>query len=341
MSKVTDLNDRIIYFDFIRIISHFALVLRHMVFIDINDSYGGWLVSNFYRSITPWIIPLLLMLSGAIFLDTNRNITTKSLYLKNIKRLLVYFFVWSLIYTFLRYDFKEEFTIDNLIKFYLNGYFHLWYIPYAIAMYMLTPLLRKVSDNKSKCIYICVILTFYCFLYYPIRNCFIEFPVFLEGGNFGFISFYLLMFFIGNLLNKYELSKKWRIFFYISGILSTFMIYFGTHFLTIFSGEINEILQSCDSPFSMIQGIALFIFIKEKCKSVVINDIKYNVLSFFSKASFGVYMIHPLIIDFFGNPCSDIPSVYFAPLICIGISIFCYFLSYFLKRIPIVGKYLV
>ena len=145
MTKQIGLNDRIVYYDIIRIISHFALVMRHMFYVKFNDFFVLWLITNFYRSITPWIIPLLLMLSGAIFLDNKKNLTIDSLYKKNIKKLIIYFFIWSIIYIIFKFDFKNNLTPDSLLKSFFDGYFHLWYIPHAIAMYMFAPLLRKIG----------------------------------------------------------------------------------------------------------------------------------------------------------------------------------------------------
>ena len=89
---------RIWYWDILRIAAMVFLVIRHSAtatFEFVPTLGADWWVCNVYGSLSAWMVPVFMMISGASFLDPGRNITIDRLYKRNIFRMLCAFFFWA------------------------------------------------------------------------------------------------------------------------------------------------------------------------------------------------------------------------------------------------------
>ena len=74
---------RIWYWDILRIAAMVFLVIRHSAtatFEFVPTLGADWWVCNVYGSLSAWMVPVFMMISGASFLDPGRNITIDRLY---------------------------------------------------------------------------------------------------------------------------------------------------------------------------------------------------------------------------------------------------------------------
>ena len=95
----TQSKSRIWYWDILRILAMVFLVIRHSAtatFEFVERLSTNWWVCNVYGSLSAWMIPVFMMISGASFLDHSKNVNTKKLYQKNILRMIYAFAFWSL-----------------------------------------------------------------------------------------------------------------------------------------------------------------------------------------------------------------------------------------------------
>lgn len=86
----SNLTNRVIYFDYLRVAATIAVMLLHTAAInwygaDVNG--GTWKVFNFYDSLVQWSVPIFVMISGALFLGRN-DIRIKDIYSKYVLRML-------------------------------------------------------------------------------------------------------------------------------------------------------------------------------------------------------------------------------------------------------------
>ena len=94
-------NNRVIYFDYLRIMATIAVIVLHVAgqnFYAPGVNTYEWHVFNIYDSIVRWAVPIFVMISGALFLNTEKQLNIKALYTKNIFRILNDFIFLSLIY---------------------------------------------------------------------------------------------------------------------------------------------------------------------------------------------------------------------------------------------------
>ena len=76
---------RILYFDYLRILAMFAVMLLHVAsqfWYTTPTNTTEWQVCNIYDSLARFGVPIFVMISGALFLGKKRPI--KRIYQKNI-----------------------------------------------------------------------------------------------------------------------------------------------------------------------------------------------------------------------------------------------------------------
>ena len=105
----------------------------------------AWWIAQSISAATRWCVPVFLMLSGALLLDTNRNESAKYFYLKRLDRIAIPLVFWSIFYFIWRSQvLGEQITPRIVLSGLLQGspMFHLWFI-FAISwIYLFTPTIR-------------------------------------------------------------------------------------------------------------------------------------------------------------------------------------------------------
>lgn len=104
-----------------------------------------WNMMNFYDSISRWGVPILVMISGSLFLS--RDISLERLYKKNILKLVIVFIIWSLCYSSI-FNIIVSYSLKNFISAFIKGHYHLWFLYMIIGLYMITPFLRKIIEDE-------------------------------------------------------------------------------------------------------------------------------------------------------------------------------------------------
>ena len=142
-------KNRIIQFDVLRVVAAFAVVLLHISAQRIYECYPSseWDTRNLYNALTRWCVPVFVMISGALFLDSTKEINIKTLYKKNIIRLVLVFIFWTIIYG--AYAGIKEHDAAKLIGKIIRGPYHFWFLRMLVGMYICVPLLRTITANKK------------------------------------------------------------------------------------------------------------------------------------------------------------------------------------------------
>lgn len=341
-------KSRIWYWDILRIAAMVFLVIRHSAtatFEFVETLGTDWWVSNVYGSLSAWMVPVFLMISGASFLDPNRNVTVDRIYKKNIVRMLCAFGFWAIFYACYNLLSGQDVTDDFLTMFF-EGHFHLWFIPMIIGMYALTPLLRVVTKNKKATIAITIVTTITGVIIPTLQDLGLFFDNTLLTGkfNFGFVSSYVCFFFVGYLFHNINLSTAARKTLYAIGIISTIVVFYGTYLLTVKDGYHNEDMQADNNLFTALQGLAIFVFTKQKLSNWKPSDENQKLILDISGLTFGVYMVHVVLLallDKFGFSPVSYPAIYMIPMLILFVLPVSFFLSWLIKKIPIIGKYIV
>ena len=343
----TAVRKRIWYWDILRISAVLCLVLRHIstASFDFVEPLGAkWWVFNAYGSLVAWMVPVYLMLSGASFLDPNKKVTIKTIWARNIWHMFVAFAAWSILYALYNHLSGQD-THTSIVEMLFTGHFHLWFLPMIMGIYMLLPVFRLASKTLKGTAYV-----FFASLVLSVT-----FPMLQDlewvpdaelitgMNNVGFISSHVCFFFAGWFFHKIDLNKKQRYLLYSLAILATVAVFMGTWQLTIRDGAHNEDMQSDSNLLTGIQGIALFVLIKELCREKEFSIQTQNALRFYSSLTFGVYLVHVMLIallDRFGFSSITYNAGWMIPLSFCFVTPLSFLITWALRKIPLVGKFI-
>lgn len=304
---------RIYYFDVLRAIACLAVIMIHssakFVITDLG-SFDFW-VGNIFDAFSRIGVPLFVMLSGALMLDSEYNFTYKK-HWGHIKKLILFFCFWSLAYALI---FQvavpvirgESLKIKDIFSEFVAGHFHLWFIYMLIGIYLIVPILRLFVNHTNKKLieyFLMLAFVFTFFVSAVIKYGKTVSPVFdsiacvFNDFNMNFVGGYTGYFILGWYLHNYELKHKRPV--YILGIGGYLFTVFATYVLSAYSGEA---IQAYDNlSFNVLfQSVTVFIFVKEKFAKRQYEDGLFSkVVHIISKYGLGIYGIHAFFVAF-GN----------------------------------------
>jgi len=351
-NNLTQNQNRVFYIDVLKTIAIFAVILIHIsgssFYLYSTINIKSWLVSDIVDSFCRWGVPVLLMASGAMLLNRERlDERPSEFFKKRLRKVLIPFLFWSLIYfLWVQRNSLDQINLHVLlegVKTFLQGgvYYHLYFLYYLLGLYIVIPIIRVFLKSATrKDLNYFLILWFIGNAAYPsISQYFginIGVPIYIVTG---FVGYYIIGFYITN----YEIRKIFKWIVYALGIIGLLGIAIGTYILTKRSGIPDESLYSYLSPFVIFSSVAVMLFVKSvKWEKIINNKNKtVSIITEISAASFGVYLIHPIILEMLSK--YGINSSYIHPLIGTGVTFILVFLISFLiisliRRIPIFKK---
>ncbi len=352
------LNNRTPYYDYLRVLATFAVIILHVAaqnFRKVELGSFEWNVFNFTDAAVRWCVPIFVMISGALFLDNNKPLTLKKLYSKNILRIVTAFIFWSAIYA--TYNVLNGKDLRDGILLFVKGHYHLWFLFMIAGLYVIVPLLRKITASKSATQYFIAIGFIFSFLIPRTINLLqiLEIPhttdllkaisTAFDNVYFNFTAGFVLYFVLGFYLSHYHIKKPLRIGAYAVGILAYLFTAFFTDWISLKDNKANADFYENYTVNVLLTAIAVFIFAKYVLSKATLNGLASKLVSFFSKYSFGVYLVHILILDIFKTKL-EITTLTFHPVISIiiltvTVATISYAISFVLNHIPILKKYIV
>lgn len=340
--------------DIVRIIAVLAVVMIHSSasFVMNNPlNTNEFIFGNLFDSLSRIGVPLFLMISGALFLDKNKEVTLKTILSKNIKNLAIIIITWSIIYSVVfevllapsmgkTVDVRS--IIDGLINCtYQNGSYHMWYLYMIVGLYIITPFLKKFvcKDNKEMVLFF-IIISFCLQFFTPVINAIDKLGLNLSFINIWIDKFYLdffggyiTYFLVGWYIVHIGIKRKWhRCIIYFLGAVSLISIVFYVHF----TGDYNNAYADIGAPV-FLYSVSVFL---------ALNTINWNLkektakkIVELSKLTFGVYIVHAMLITIYSLifPYNKYSALYI--LVCFVVVVFCSLLiSYSISKIPVLKK---
>ena len=343
---------RIVYLDLIKVIGILSVVLIHTtgpIMYRVNDlAPGYWMTGNIFEAIAMMGVPLFFMVSGALLLSKNDE-SLQEFFKKRISRVIIPLILWSLIYIlFKKFIIGAGYYNISILTYIANAfgdkaYYHLGFLYQIIGLYMFVPIIRVVVHNtKTKLLIYWIILWIIFGMINPFIKQLFGYKLYdmmpMMSGLFGYMI-------LGYIMHKLKINKK----IYISAIglilLSTVISIIGTDYISHLHNKYNALFSNYIGVFTMGQAIGWFIMLKY-LSSKYINYIQIqDIISQLSIASFGVYLIHPIILYFLQklgiyalngyNPLIIIPIVFMLTIITSYL-----FITYIVLKMPYLRVYL-
>lgn len=336
-------NGRIIYFDILNILACLCVIFLHMNgIVHQYIEMRAWKTALIFEVACYWAVPVFIMLSGATLLKYKEKYDTKTFFKKRFVKILIPWIVWSLISYIIK---NQNINLFQFIKdfMYCKIEYVYWFIPLTLYLYCVIPILTVFTEKEEyRKILKAIVLFIFVFraIIYPICVMFDKpFPAILDYflNNNGYIMFLIL----GYLLSTTKLSKGSRIIIYIMGIASAIFRYVYTYYFSIKEGTLNRDLFDYCSAFSVLLAMAVFVFVKKINWEKIIDKlhIKAQTLSKISSCSFGIYLIHILIMTQLTDKLKlNVYSIGYRTVGAALLYIICLGLVYLIKKIPILKK---
>lgn len=353
--------NRVIYIDLLRIVATLGVIILHTAasqWYCTPVNTVNWQIVNLYHSLERWAVPIFVMISGVFHLRPNKDNTSfkdeLQVIFKKVFRLICAIVFWGVLYNILIYILNNEpITLYDIIR--ISGIiilgqasYHLWFLYMLIGLYLLTPIFRCFVNNcKREHIEYVLILFFIIGTCIPFINFILSnFSVF-QGKPMYFsvaeLSSYMGYYIAGYYFSKYRLKNKVKISIYILAVLSLLFTIIGTSIISIYKNEPIVGLSDYILPNTLFVAYGIFLFFQEKFEKIRFSDKKLKIISKIGQDTFGIYLIHALVLNVFwsiGLTVFIINPIISIPLISILAMVISEIGTIIIKKIPVLNKYI-
>ncbi|MDO4483775.1 MAG: acyltransferase [Clostridia bacterium] len=351
---------RVLYLDVLRIISCFGVVLRHVCstyWDHLPTNSVRWQLLCLYDSLFIFAVPVFVMISGALFLAPEKEISIRRLLGRNVLRLLTSFLFWSGLGA-LRlqriYRGCGATDLTNLKRFVFDTLFSspsLGFLLTLIGLYLAVPLLRCITKDK-KTVWYFLALAF-------IFNSCVNFLCFVPGlGGWlyehalmlrdrisvqpvlGYVGYFLL----GHVLADYDFKPAVRRGIYALAVLGQLWATLYAAYVSYRTGVPDQSSFGYLLPTTVFISAGLFLWCREHLSGLSCTTRPGKIIRELGLCSFGVYLTHGLLLGLamdagiMENAMNPAVFSLLAAAVLFGAGCA---ISWLIRRIPAISRYLI
>lgn len=338
-------------FDLLRFISAVAVVVIHVCGIDwyaLDVDSAQWFMATVWDALCRFSVPVFFMISGALLLDNAHESDMKTMLTKRIPKILIAFFFWSAVYTFMNIirsdDIKAD--IESIIIEFFTGEYHMWFVLVLCALYIITPFLKVVANDEKLCkpfilLFVVFQLVFPFLSELPKAGDFVK--VITDKFVFHFAMGYSGYYVLGYYLKKNLPKGKPKAFIYAASAVGLIYTVASVVYVSrLNSRPIETGLEYLTWNVALV-AVGVFTAVLSFCEKKDFGK-KSNMFIIKSASySFGIYLIHPAVLavlHWLGFSVVSLPvsSAISVPLIALSVTVISYVLTAILRNIPKIGK---
>ena len=332
------MKNRSLVLDVARILAVMLVLLLHtaMDFVKFNPESSSYLCGSIFNAAGRAGVPMFIMISGALMLDEERQISVRDVFTKYILKLVMLFIAWSCIYALLYFVKAENVTAREILSQIIYGKYHMWYLVMMMGLYMTVPILKLfIKKDNSKIIGYMLILSIIFELIPTFFSALSSFsPVFSQVSRqmsrfgFNFLGIYAVYFVTGWYIVNVGIKNKKAL--YLLSVLSLAAMIL-----------LTQLIGNCKDTYSnenlmvYLYSVGVFVFINELCA----GKTSIGMTEKLSRLTFGVYITHIIVresMDCF-VPVFDI-TVSSILIRYLALSVISFAVCFFLSQIPILKK---
>lgn len=350
-------NLRAVEYDVMRIIACYCVIMIHSAVFDQESIYvvqsSEFLSIKFWGVVARWAVPAFVMLSGMLILPHADETSIKRLFEHRVLRMLIAYFVWSVVYSFYNTYILGNVYAPTKFKTFIDGCFsgelHMWYLPMLVGLYIAAPILAIVIKNISA-----------KWMKYWIWGLFIFTSLipFIEKLNIKFVSTIIssingymdlqflggwtLYFVLGYYISHTKFYKKKKQVIYLCAGVAFLFTMIATVGFYKWYGEPLGILPY-EYPNIVVFGVGVFLMFKEKVSKISFTENCKQIIYSLSKLTLGIYLIHVLILRIlyhFGFSISLFHPIISVPIVSLVTFIFAALIIWLIRKIPVIGTYI-
>lgn len=259
-----------------------------------------WHFSNLLTSLCTAAVPIFFMISGALLLSDPKTADLAYLAKHRLPRILVPFVLWSILNVLYMVKIEDMQSAKYAIFYMLSKpvVIPYWYIYALIPLYLLSPLLKKMTEalTSEQLYYLLLLWGVSCVLLPTLQRlvpasvapCFSvheTYHVGLDGGYAGY-------FFLGYALDRAKRRCRNRTLMTVI-VLDVLLIAAGTRHASIGNDVYSEQFKSYLSMYCVILAAAVFLLVKNLCAE---RKTRTDLWRQLSGASYCIYLAHVKII---------------------------------------------
>jgi len=291
---------QIAYLNVLRVTGITGILIAH-VFMTTCGSWAPVLQKNelyfctVLRNMWDWCVPVLVMISGVLFLNPEREISISKILRRYVLKMVL---VLTLIaipaevalqFVANDYQFNGQ-QIKTAILNIAQGktQTHFWFLYLITGLYLITPLLRTFTRHatKKEYKYLLVILFIFTSIVATVKKVWLV----DSGLNIPISSVYVLYFLLGYYIHHYNMTLKIRASL---AVIICFVLY--TALASLNKNMVNPLLDyklitsNSDSSIIVMTAIAIFMTFRRKCAN-------FHFFDNLAPLCFITYLIHPFLI---------------------------------------------
>jgi len=353
LTENTQTDDRLVWLDLLRIAASLLIVMLNLTAAQLKTMPLGaadWQTINLYLGLARAATPLFTMMSGVLFLGLGKQRSLEQLLKGPVKKLVVIYLFWSLLYAvFTVFTQPAPLTaalIPSLIKLTLAGSDHMWFLHILICLYLISPFLQQILDHSDSSIWKYGVLLMalgllghtllmgadflsFCGL---LQTILYKFPL-------GHVIFFAGYFLLGNFLRQYTqpnaLVAKLAVLAMVIGVLANAGL---TYFASKQTGSTNLTLSLPLSIMTFMIAVPIFWLFQGPVSQVKVSPQAGQTIATIARQTLGVYLIHPMV--FYGldklahfTPLSFNP-LFSVPILTLLTVLLSALIIYILKKLP-------
>lgn len=274
---------------FMRVAAAFAVVLIHVTAgATTGTDPHSECIGQAFTSLGRWAVPLFVMISGAMLLNSSKRESPLQFYSRRALKIVPPLLFWNAVYfRFMYWGADLTFAQAADIVIYKGGfYWHLWYLPMILGLYLLTPLLRAGVRRISRRRLLPLVVAFclaVCTGYLAGGDLFDRIPTI--ALSIPFLSYFVL----GYCLDGIHVGRRM-----VPACLALFLLaWAGTVAGDRLAGDFGR-FQDPFSPTVFVMAASLFLAFRGWFDQRDTGRPAW--LHRLAGATMGVYLVHPLVI---------------------------------------------
>jgi len=309
-------SDRNYNLDLLRILACLAVIAIHSTdHLLYGQPVGNnsWIFANVVQSFSRWAVPVFVMISGALMINSEQSKSAIDFYTKRIKKIIIPLLFWSFTYWLL-----GLWTLDGQIDFAMflkslaegNPYpWHFYFLFVILGLYLVTPLINQLFVRLSRRdILIATLVSVASAITWETVNVFTTASINNAVTLFmPYLSYYLLGYYIST---SKTIDTGKRLFWGFAG-LSVVIAVVSTIISASFGLLDGLQLFNYFNPILILSSVCIFVAML-KSSFILSKKIK-SLIQEVASLTFGVYLIHLLLIkiilEIFGHNYSILLSV--------------------------------
>ena len=291
------MKKRILYLDIIKVLALLFVIFNHTDDILISSYMYIRIIHNSLFYLSKSAVPLFLMVSGVLLMDKNDSIPKL---IKRIIRVLIPLIIITIIWTMTHA--KNINILCMLDPFNVNYFpYWLWYLQAIILVYILMPLIRKVTSKYKKNSIewkkyktVIITLTTLFSIAFTIYNIIFKKDMMIITN---LLPMPILYFIYGYILSKEKISKKIKNMSIVTLLFTlTIPTFIATKLMLL--KQSYFFLDDYRNIYTFIITTSLFVIIKYYFENYNKENKFTKIITHLSNNSYGIYLLHVFVVEY-------------------------------------------